>query len=208
MMWYLAVYRPFTETWTNILNFYNEFVIFILVNFLLLISSFGFDSNIINICGWTMIGLIMLSLFVTWALMIPKAFKELVQSITEFFYPPKNEPISTPSKTDEVIQVKQSIRKIEIITENKKSAKLRTDSSSGGSSGSGRGCEKISSLADLKIEAQNSQNSARNRKCKMMKKGKKPIKGKNTHVNIDSKNIVVNSNQVKKTNANTKKEHK
>ena len=75
--------RPFKEYSTNFLNLYNEFVLIVTFLCIAVINIFNTNENSSNYIGWMVIALLLLSLGITWILLIPSVVKGVYQQIKD-----------------------------------------------------------------------------------------------------------------------------
>jgi len=118
---------PFRKLSDNILNLYNEIVVAVIFFEIILINTLKMSQEIKTILGWISIGLVLLSLIVTWILILPGLINDSINSIKELYYDvfggkPEPEKIQTkeenlkssiPEKPKKVKKVKK-IRKVTI----------------------------------------------------------------------------------------------
>jgi len=86
MIFYLAYCMPFKQKVTNYLNIYNEITLLSCYFGILIIHFAEFSTNSSMICGWILISFVLISLLLSWIIMLPKTLKELLQSIKELIY--------------------------------------------------------------------------------------------------------------------------
>ena len=84
-MYYLIAYRPFECSYSNYLNIYNEGIVAGFYVALLVLSSVTISVETQEFIGWLIIGSILVSLAVTWILLLPSAIKETFKAITSCF---------------------------------------------------------------------------------------------------------------------------
>lgn len=79
MFVYLIVVRPFNSLVNNVVNLYNEFILLFTFGSVLAFNIFSFDSNQLSICGWVILVFILLSLVLTWVLLIISVFNGILK---------------------------------------------------------------------------------------------------------------------------------
>jgi len=86
MLLYLVIYMPFEKTLTNVLNIFNEAIIFTSYLIILMINLGEAETNAQMNIGWLLISLVLLSLTASWVTMLPGAMKEFYSGFLEMFY--------------------------------------------------------------------------------------------------------------------------
>ena len=87
-MFFLAK-TPFSKTFDNQINIYNEAVIIVTFISILIMNTYDFLEYTREIWGWVLIVSIAFSLLATWVEVIPGVVKELWIDIKKLFKKPK-----------------------------------------------------------------------------------------------------------------------
>jgi len=129
MIFYLIYCFPFKGNITNYLNIYNEFSLFAVYFGILIINLFDFSPNNQMIVGWILISFILLSLVATWIIMLPGAFKELINYAKEIIFGSEKVPESHPKGVQQIeLNCKESeIKNSKIHELNQTSSNLRSN---------------------------------------------------------------------------------
>ena len=69
-MIYLVKYRPFEDSIINIINVYNEAILFVSYAVIIFFTMVSIDKSKIEIVGWVLLGFISISFLLTWYLII------------------------------------------------------------------------------------------------------------------------------------------
>ena len=79
MLGYLIYYMPFDDLVINLLNIYNEVILLIgfITSLVMTLEDFSDTTN--KTWGWIIIGMIILSLVLTWMIIFPKVIMEVCQ---------------------------------------------------------------------------------------------------------------------------------
>ena len=86
MIVYMALIRPFTTITDNILNIYNESVLFISYLTSLILTIFDTPEKYLYIIGWILIVFVGTSLLITWTLLGPGMMREIFKLLKSFCY--------------------------------------------------------------------------------------------------------------------------
>ena len=86
MFSYLLYYQPFDTRKDNLINLYNEGVLVITFLTLFIIQFFNINPRTDMIIGWGLVGLILLSLLLTWILILPPLVKMAFSKCRSIFY--------------------------------------------------------------------------------------------------------------------------
>jgi len=79
MLFYLIFFKPFKGTLNNILNIFNEIIIFLCFGTVLLINLYSVSSNVMDILGYLLLALIAVGFVLCWvamAISTVKAFQK------------------------------------------------------------------------------------------------------------------------------------
>lgn len=83
MLCYLLLVRPFNTQKHNGIHIYNEIIIFISFVIILIINSVPVNSKLIEVCGYIILGFVFSSLSMTWIILLPGIFKEIVTIVSK-----------------------------------------------------------------------------------------------------------------------------
>jgi len=75
MLFYLIYVQPWASKKDNVLNIINEFILLIAFFSSLLMTLHEFSEGVIMGWGWVLIALAILSLLITWVILVPEVFK-------------------------------------------------------------------------------------------------------------------------------------
>jgi len=87
---------PFKGPGSNVLNIFNEGILLAVYLSALFINVWPVENSIINLIGWVLIGLILISLIWTWITTLPNMLKETYQYLKDLCSPKQETPIVTP----------------------------------------------------------------------------------------------------------------
>ena len=69
MLLYFIICRPFKKPWNNILNIFNEVIIFLCFGTVLLINLYSVSTDVMNILGYSLLALIAVGFILCWIVM-------------------------------------------------------------------------------------------------------------------------------------------
>jgi len=69
MLLYFIIYRPFKKAWNNILNIFNEVIIFLCFGTVLLINLYSVSTDVMNVLGYLLLALIAVGFILCWVVM-------------------------------------------------------------------------------------------------------------------------------------------
>ncbi len=72
---------PYENRMSNYIDLYNELILLAAFGATIAINTKTFSAFTVNIVGWTLIPLVLFSLVVIWAIMMPPAVRELVRML-------------------------------------------------------------------------------------------------------------------------------
>eukprot|EP00826_Nyctotherus_ovalis_P023161 TRINITY_DN17820_c0_g1_i1.p1 TRINITY_DN17820_c0_g1~~TRINITY_DN17820_c0_g1_i1.p1 ORF type:complete len:152 (-),score=17.99 TRINITY_DN17820_c0_g1_i1:255-710(-) len=81
MLLYLILVKPFDDFMSNIVNTYNELVILLTFGTVLLFNMIDVSTNTLEICGWTILVLMLISLILAWGQLLPPMIMGVVKML-------------------------------------------------------------------------------------------------------------------------------
>jgi len=111
MLFYLVKVLPFDGIVNNLVNIYNESVLFICFLSALIMNLFEFSNKIMTIWGWILIGLILGSLAISWLTLFPVIVKQIIDGVKYIFGITSNAKI-TPSQNYSKEPTEQELKNI------------------------------------------------------------------------------------------------
>eukprot|EP00826_Nyctotherus_ovalis_P062851 TRINITY_DN9163_c0_g1_i1.p1 TRINITY_DN9163_c0_g1~~TRINITY_DN9163_c0_g1_i1.p1 ORF type:complete len:125 (-),score=27.06 TRINITY_DN9163_c0_g1_i1:191-565(-) len=113
MLVYLILAKPFKDVTNNVVNTYNELVIVACFLSVLAMNVTDFSESAASIWGWVLIGLILISLFSIWVIVIP----DVVSAVYDYLKSCKKGKAGEVSK-EEMVSVPTKFMNSSVIKKN------------------------------------------------------------------------------------------